>query len=242
MTKKELGAILSSLREASGKSREEVAELLNRSVKTVGHWETGYAQPDANTLFLLCTIYGADLNASFGFEPTNERPQLSPDALKVAEAYNGLDDHGKAAVDSILQCELDRMASKPPEVPATYFVIPFFPHPSSAGTGTEAFGEEPENLRLVKEPPKGASYVVPVSGDSMEPTYQDGDMVFVTVRNEIDKGQVGIFYMDGQQWIKEKGDGVLISHNSEYQPRPIVDGAQCQGLVLGLCDSSYFEN
>lgn len=67
MTKQEIGSILMKLREQSGKSREEVAELLGKSVKTIGHWETGYAQPDANTLFLLCTIYDADLNSSFGF-------------------------------------------------------------------------------------------------------------------------------------------------------------------------------
>lgn len=67
MTKQEIGSILMGLRERSGKSREEVAELLGKSVKTIGHWETGYAQPDANTLFLLCTIYDADLNAAFGF-------------------------------------------------------------------------------------------------------------------------------------------------------------------------------
>ena len=73
MTKQEIGAILLDLREKAGKSREEVAELLGKSVKTVGHWETGYSQPDANTIFLLCTIYGADLNTPFGF-PAKEKP------------------------------------------------------------------------------------------------------------------------------------------------------------------------
>lgn len=77
MTKQEIGAILMSLRKKSGKTRDEVAELLGKSVKTIGHWETGHAQPDANTLFLLCTIYDADLNSSFGFAdkttPENEK-------------------------------------------------------------------------------------------------------------------------------------------------------------------------
>lgn len=70
-----------NLRERSGKSREEVAELLGKSVKTIGHWETGYAQPDANTLFLLCTIYDADLNKSFGFaSPQKESPDTGKSA------------------------------------------------------------------------------------------------------------------------------------------------------------------
>lgn len=67
MDKKEIGEILRSLRKKANKSRKEVAEILNRSEKVVGHWETGYAQPDANTLFLLCKIYDADLNEAFGF-------------------------------------------------------------------------------------------------------------------------------------------------------------------------------
>ncbi len=68
------------LREKAGKSREEVAELLGKSAKTIGHWETGYAQPDANTLFLLCTIYDADLNKSFGFSSGQEKSPSTDEA------------------------------------------------------------------------------------------------------------------------------------------------------------------
>lgn len=81
ITRQEIGSILMNLREKAGKSREEVADLLGKSVKTVGHWETGYAQPDANTLFLLCTIYDADLNESFGFSSEQRK---SPSADKSA--------------------------------------------------------------------------------------------------------------------------------------------------------------
>lgn len=40
---------------------------------------------------------------------------------------------------------------------------------------------------------------------------------------------------------KELGDGILISHNLEYAPIPMRDDIRCQGLVLGVCDESYFE-
>lgn len=54
-------------------------------------------------------------------------------------------------------------------------------------------------------------------------------------------GQIGVFLMDGQLWVKELGDGVLISHSPAYPPRPMTDDVRCQGLVLGVCDESYFE-
>ena len=94
------------------------------------------------------------------------------------------------------------------------YIFPGYSTPMSAGTGQPAGEEYPENYRLVKEPPRGASYIAPVSGDSMEPTYQDGDLL---------------------------GDGVLLSHNPEYEPRLMTDDIRCQGLVLGVCDESYFE-
>ena len=109
MTKQEIGTVLMRLREKSGKTRDEVAELLNKSVKTIGHWETGYAQPDANTLFLLCTIYDADLNESFGFPPSPEyKENLSSAEREHIKKYRTLDPYGQEAVDGVLDTEYRR--------------------------------------------------------------------------------------------------------------------------------------
>lgn len=248
MTKQEIGAILMQLREKSGKSREEVADLLGKSVKTVGHWETGYAQPDANTLFLLCTIYDADLNTSFGFPSANKKntPLYSSEAEKLARDYDALDDHGQRMVRLVINEEKARCAELAQAAPArepdetVYYITSWFYRPMSAGTGEQAGDEQPENLRLIKEPPRGTSYVAPVHGDSMEPTYHSGDKLFIHACEEIEPGQIGVFYMDGQQWVKELGDGELISHNPDYPPRPMTEDIRCQGLVLGVCDDSYF--
>lgn len=110
----------------------------------------------------------------------------------------------------------------------------------SAGTGQPAVDDPPENLRLIKEPPPGTSFVAPISGNSMEPTFHDQDKLFIRACTEIEVGQVGVFFMDGQQWVKELGDGVLISHNPAYPPRPLTEDVRCQGIVLGVCDDSYF--
>lgn len=70
VTKEEIGRILKQLRQKSGKTQQEVADLLGRKQQVIGHWETGYSQPDANTLFLLCDIYGANIDEAFGFKKT----------------------------------------------------------------------------------------------------------------------------------------------------------------------------
>ena len=120
------------------------------------------------------------------------------------------------------------------------FKVPGYAMPMSAGTGQEAGQEYPDDYTLVKEQPRGTSFIAPVSGDSMEPTYHDGDRLFIRATVDIQPGQVGVFLMDGKQWVKELGDGVLISHNPDYPPRPMTDDVRCQGLVLGVCDESYF--
>ena len=94
---------------------------------------------------------------------------------------------------------------------------------------------------MTKRPPRSSSFVAPVSGDSMEPTFHDGDKLFIRICEEIEPGQIGVFYMDGQMYVKELGDTALISHNPDYDPIPMQDDIRCQGLVLGVCDESYFE-
>ena len=110
MDKKEIGEILRSLRKKAKKSRKEVAEILNRSEKVVGHWETGYAQPDANTLFLLCKIYDADLNEAFGFgnSENSEGEAFSIQGISLAkkqvlESIGALTDEQVNAVSSFIK-------------------------------------------------------------------------------------------------------------------------------------------
>lgn len=105
MTKEEIGAILKQLRISSGKTQKEVAEILGRKQQIVGHWETGYSQPDANTLFTLCDIYGTSVDNAFGFKKSS----VSRNDLKLLERYHNLDSSGQEHVNTILSWETDRI-------------------------------------------------------------------------------------------------------------------------------------
>ena len=173
--------------------------------------------------------------------------------------YRLLDPYGKEAVDGVLdvetrrcQEERDKQAAILREqreqlevaeeiAPEDVYSIPLYFLPMSAGTGEIAAQEYPEDFLLKKRPPRGTSFIARVSGCSMEPTYYDGNLVFVHATVDIRPGQTGAFLMDGQLWIKELGNGVLISHNPDYEPRQFTEDIRCQGLVLGVCDDSYFE-
>ena len=84
--------------------------------------------------------------------------------------------------------------------------------------------------------PGGADSVIHVNGRSMEPTYPDGSYVYVDTRAEVRPGQVGIFILNGESYIKEFRPDGLYSHNQRYRPVPFRADSdlRCCGRVTGL--------
>ncbi|MDO4602370.1 MAG: S24 family peptidase, partial [Eubacteriales bacterium] len=79
----------------------------------------------------------------------------------------------------------------------------------------------------------GADFIIGVNGDSMEPTYKDGDLVYVEKRQIIETGEIGVFILNNECFIKEAGEDGLISHNKKYGVIPGSENIQCVGKVLG---------
>lgn len=67
MTKTDIAQILKTCRINCGLTQKEAASRLGRPQQTLASWETGKSQPDANTLFLLCDVYGVTVDQAFGF-------------------------------------------------------------------------------------------------------------------------------------------------------------------------------
>ncbi len=242
---------------AKGESPSRVAKKIGLSNAAASGWKNGKT-PSQITLVKLANYFDVTPDYLLGivdFDTASEllekdlnatllNPNISSAEFSHIRKYRSLDQYGQKAINELLEIEYERtmeaQANLQEDVEEIiYFSIPEFNSPMSAGTGENAEQEYPENLRLIKEPPRGASYVARVKGKSMEPTYHDGERVFVAALEEVCRGQVGVFFMDGQQWIKELGDGVLLSHNPEYGPRPMTEDIRCQGRVLGVCDESY---
>ena len=109
MTKEEIEAKLKAKRISCGMTQQEVADKIGRKQPIVGHWETGYSQPDENTLFILCDLYGTTVDDVFGFK--KEHPSLSKRDKEVLKKYNDLDSFGKETIDIALDRETNRVTS-----------------------------------------------------------------------------------------------------------------------------------
>ncbi|MBR2073131.1 MAG: S24 family peptidase [Alistipes sp.] len=66
----------------------------------------------------------------------------------------------------------------------------------------------------------------------MQPTYCDGDMLLVEMTDEIEIGEIGIFSVDGDCYVKKLGNGELISLNEQYNNIPLNETAKCMGRVI----------
>lgn len=247
-------------RESLGMTQKEFASSIAIGLTTYNGYETGARDPKSDFWIAVAQKYNVTVDYLMGYsndphktsEGNEKSPPYSSEAMKLAADYDGMDQYGKEMVRVVADKELERIRMEavvkaaPLEEEKSHpkFRVPGYLLPMSAGTGQEAGQEFSEDYTLVKAPPRGTSYIACVSGKSMEPTYHDGDLVFVHACVEIPVGKIGVFLMNGQQYIKERGEHALISHNSDqetYHPLPFTEGMRCQGLVLGVCDDSYLE-
>lgn len=111
MTKKEIADILKKCRICAGFTQKEAASRLGRPQQTLASWETGKSQPDANTLFSLCDLYGVSVNEAFGYPEAQQANlsgvTLSKEEMSIIKKYRALDERGKSAVLAVLEHEYE---------------------------------------------------------------------------------------------------------------------------------------
>ncbi|HGH0879486.1 TPA: S24 family peptidase [Staphylococcus pseudintermedius] len=63
-------------------------------------------------------------------------------------------------------------------------------------------------------------FALQVNGDSMEPMFEDKEIIFIDKTKQINSGQIGIFVIDGETYLKKvfiNEEGIrLVSLNSKY--------------------------
>ena len=181
-----------------------------------------------------------------GNEESNHISQshLLPIEKNMIKKYRTLDEHGKKMVDFTLNEEYERCTVVVQEQPETKYInLKIAQLPASAGTGVELSDENYEIIPVkCSELTEQADFAVTVSGDSMQPTYYDGDILLVeNIPAQI--GDIGVFVVDGDGYVKEYGGDRLISHNEEYPDIMLKDHdyVMCSGKVIGVLEDSDIE-
>ena len=242
-----IGARIAEARKRRGMTLADLSSSLEAlgikaSRAAASKWETGETVPNAYQLVAVFNALGIEDRISYFME--SYAPVLNEAGIRKVEEYRA---------DLIAS---GKYRPVPKVTSIRYIEMPVSNLAVSAGTG--AFLDE-GNFEMISFPedkvPDGADFGIRVSGDSMEPVYHDGQIVWVQECDQVSVGQVGVFVYDGEGFLKlyaeqepeaavleEYTDSygstymqpVLESYNPKYAPRVVRPGARFQvvGRVL----------
>ena len=233
-----IGEQIKKYRNIKGMTQQDIADALGESSgRVIYNWEKGIGRPDCDKLARLCDLLGVSADELIGCKSMAQRPTATE--WSTLQKYRALDEHGKDVVDYLIDSEYKRVATLSRKPKPRMLKMDYYTLPASAGTGNFLESDLAEEL-LVPESAEAeqADYVISVSGDSMEPTYHDSDKVFVEKCDAVDIGEVGIFVVNGDVYIKELGNKCLKSHNEKYKPIILTenDSIYCCGRVIGIVE------
>jgi phage repressor protein C with HTH and peptisase S24 domain len=222
-----IGPMLRLLRERTGISQGEAADWLSKNYKptkpnAISAWELGNNLPNAEQLIHLCDLYRVDnVQATF----LGQKRRLNVAGMRKLLEYADLLGESSRYVD-------------PPE-PIALRMIRLYDLPVSAGLGEYMFGDNYEMIEADATVPLSADFGVRVSGDSMYPRFSDRQVVWVHGQPAVDSGEIGIFFYDGDAYIKkfvaDRNGARLVSINAAYDPiaRDDSDLFRVFGKVVG---------
>jgi len=230
------GPILARLRKEKGYTQAEVAGYISRisekpcSFKVISHWETGVSSPSVEQFLILCEFYEVrDIQGTF----RNAYAQHSDLSRLNALGKNRVEEYISMLQGSPLFVESSPVNHD--EQAHTYNLIRLYDISVSAGVGSFLDSENYIEIEADETVPRGADFAVRVSGDSMEPRFSDGQIIFIKEQKALDVGEIGIFSLNGDSYVKKLGRGELVSLNPIYEPIAIseFDFLHIFGKVVG---------
>ena len=106
----------------------------------------------------------------------------------------------------------------------------------SAGLGYFLFDDVEEgSINVVyNNTTRKADLCIGVDGYSMQPLYDDGDLLLVRRQPSIEAGEIGIFIKGSQAYVKKMGSDRLISLNRDYDDiyPSEYENIECYGKVI----------
>lgn len=236
-----MGERIKISRESKNLLQSQLAKLIDvKSAGVISNWEKDVSKPDANKIVRLCKALDISLSYLLDYQGPDESLCFSTNEIEHIKKYRSLDRSGQETVNHILNHEIERMKviqglQKQSEISTTTktdtYRYPYLQRIACAGTGF-LFDDIP--IDTIDAPYMySADFIIGVNGDSMEPTYYDGELLYVRKTNELQYGDIGIFIYAGECFVKEYGRRGLISHNPDYPNITGNEDIRIIGEVIG---------
>lgn len=189
--------------------------------------------------YLNLSIDNIILDKTNNTKKTSENNILSYDEAELLKYYKQLPEKEKNRLIGRAEAIADMCSEAASEPAPPMLVIKHSMYKVSAGTGEQLSDYDDWDEIEVPDTPEArrADFCLTIHGNSMEPVYYDGDIVLVKQQNAVERGEIGIFVIEGCGYIKKFGGDRLISLNAEYDDIMFADydpdDIRCSGLVIG---------
>ena len=235
-----MGQVIRQYRRKAHMEQQDVGKQLGCSGNAIGGWETGRNGPSLDVIPRLCEVLNIPIYELMGI-PAPEPTLPERDARSLAN-LRALNDYNRQTADQLvlrLLAEQDQAEQR--TLRQYHSRLPYVDQLGpAAGPGAPAPDyAEPETLYLrASRASESSDVIMKVNGNSMEPGYPDGCRVFVNTGEETPIGEVGVFIVDGEFFIKQRQADCLYSLNRSHADIRFHENMDIKhyGRVIGIVD------
>ncbi|HFU4377165.1 TPA: helix-turn-helix domain-containing protein [Streptococcus suis] len=234
-----VGQKIKDFRLSRNMTQKELAERIGMGDTTIVNYEKGIRTPKKNTLFKISEVLKTSIDDFFPpitttapnslIEQISDKVvQLHQDRQKNVLSYatEQLDEQERATTISDKTIDLYD-ARKRINLPV--------PGKVSAGTG---YWQEDDYDTMVSfyaddiPDQKDFDTIAIAVGHSMEPKIKNGDFLFIKLKDQVDLNKIGIFQVDGENYVKKLKSDHLQSLNPDYDNIQFTEDMRTIGEVV----------
>lgn len=214
-----------------GLNVKDFASEMDFKYSTVLDWVNAKTYPRIDKIELMANYFKvekADLIEEYGSRKNvlSSEINFDPRQAILLSNYNKLNDNRKdklVRVSENLLAEEDGKVVDICEKRAEYKTRKrvSLPTPGKVSAGTGYWQEDDYDTMVdfyEDEIPDESAYdtIAIVVGHSMEPKIKNGDFLFIKLKNQVDLNKIGIFKVDGENYVKKLKSDRLESLNKDY--------------------------
>lgn len=231
--------LIKEVRERARLTQKECADLLGISLRAWQSYEQGVSEPKFEMICKIADKFSVSVDYLLG-RPVPPPPELTDmlDKYDLSEMERKFmllylsipKKYREPLVQAIEQ------AAKDPDSKCVVVYLPVYADRVSAGRGINIEDSGTEMMPFIDTGIyrlRDECYVLCIKGDSMEPHFADGDYIVVDPNQIPEQGDIGIFIIEDEGFVKQLGEKSLHSLNSKYDDIPLTPDVRQAGKVLG---------
>ncbi|MQP59873.1 helix-turn-helix domain-containing protein [Streptococcus mitis] len=221
-----IGEKIKQYRLANGWTQQELGAKIGISKNAIGNYEKGFRSPKKNTMFDLANAFNVSIDDLFPPIQKDTPPPTSP----IQSIYDQLEPPRQGKVLTFAEKQLKEQKNeeetKINEVSENIIRLDDYRQTTyrrvtwvvSAGSGSMQDDDLDMEVSFYEdEIPDDYDAIAYVVGNSMEPKIKNGDYLFIKNTPQVDFNTIGIFQVDGANYVKKLRQGYLESLNPDYE-------------------------